>query len=101
MMSEVDGRIAQMEFKISTARSKELAQIEAESDCDIRAGFDLGSNVDKFYASYLQPTPIDENKLMALLQSELGDRLSLDQIISLAQDVQMQAQQQLGAQKIA
>jgi hypothetical protein len=101
MMSEVDGRIAQMEFKISTARRKELAQIEAESDCDIGAGFDLGSNVDKFYASYLQPTPIDENKLMALLQSELGDRLSLDQIISLAQDVQMQAQQQLGAQKIA
>jgi hypothetical protein len=46
-----------MEFKISAARRKELAQIEAESICDIGAGFDLGKNVDKFYASYLRHTP--------------------------------------------
>jgi hypothetical protein len=48
-----------MEFKISAARRKELAQIEAESICDIGAGFDLGKNVDKFYASYLRHTALD------------------------------------------
>jgi hypothetical protein len=90
-----------MEFKISAARRRELAQIEAESDCDIGAGFDLGGNVDKFYASYLHSTPINDDKLMTLLQSELGDRLSPEQIISLANNVQMQAQQQLEDLKIA
>lgn len=90
-----------MEFKISAARRKELAQIEAESGCDIGAGFDLGGNVGKFYASYLHPAPIDGDKLMALLESELGDRLSADQIVSLANEVQMQAQQQLAERRIA
>jgi hypothetical protein len=90
-----------MEFKISAARRKELAQIEAESDCDIGAGFDLGENVDQFYASYLHPTPINDNKLTAFLKSELGDRLSPDQIASLANDVQMQVQRQLEERKIA
>jgi hypothetical protein len=90
-----------MEFKMSAAQRKELAQIEAESDCDIGEGFDLGKNVDKFYASYLYPTPISEDKLMALLQSELGDRLSSAQIISLANSVQIQAQQQIEDRKIA
>jgi hypothetical protein len=100
-LSGKNGRTTPMEFKISAARRKELARIEAESDCDIGAGFDLGENVDKFYANYLHPTPISEAKLMALLQSELGDRLSPDQIISLANDVQIRAQRQLEEQKIA
>jgi hypothetical protein len=80
-----------MEFKISEARRKELAQIEAESGCDFGAGFDLGGNVDQFYASYLHPTPINDDKLVAFLQSELGDRLSPEQIVSLANDVQASA----------
>jgi len=39
--------------------------------------------------------------LMALLESELGDRLSADQIVFLAHEVQMQAQQQLAERRIA
>jgi hypothetical protein len=89
------------EFRISAARRKELAQIEAESGCDIGAGFDLGEHIDTFYGSYLPPTPIDEDNLMALLQSELGDRLSLEQIMSLANDVQMQAQKKVEERRTA
>jgi hypothetical protein len=44
-----------MEFKISAVRRKELAQIEAESDCDIGTGFDLGKMLNSTSATCISP----------------------------------------------
>jgi hypothetical protein len=90
-----------MEFKISEARLEELSQIEAECNCEIGAAFDVAGNADRFHASYLPPAPIDESKLLGFLQGELSDRLSLKQIVSLANAVQVEAQKQIEEQRIA
>jgi hypothetical protein len=84
-----------MEFKISEARLKELSQIETEWDCEIGAALDVGGT------NYLPPAPIDEIKLLGFLQGELSDRLSPEQIVALANDLQIQVQQQISARKVA
>jgi hypothetical protein len=90
-----------MKFKISEARLEELSQIEAEYNCEIGAAFDVEGNADRFYASYLPSAPIDETKLLGFLQGELSDRLSPEQIMALANDLQIQVQQQISARKVA
>jgi hypothetical protein len=90
-----------MKFKISEARLEELSQIEAECNCEIGAVFDVGGNADRFHASYLPSAPIDETKLLGFLQGELSDRLSPEQIVALANDLQIQVQQQISARKVA
>jgi hypothetical protein len=90
-----------MKFKISEARLEELSQIEADCNCEIGAALDVGGNADRFQAGYLPPAPIDETRLLGFLQGELSDRLSTEQIVTLANDLQIQVQQQISARKVA
>lgn len=77
-----------MEFKLSEARLRELAQIEAEANCDIGAGFDWGQNLGthlKQVNSY-----VEDEKLMAVLQERLGDVLSKEELQEIVYSFQVQ-----------
>ncbi|KYC36549.1 hypothetical protein WA1_43460 [Scytonema hofmannii PCC 7110] len=71
-----------MEFKLSAARLKELAQIEEEANCDIGVGFDWGQKLGDYLLSthYL----IDQAKLITMLHEGLGNVLSTQELEELA-----------------
>lgn len=77
-----------MEFKLSEARLRELAQIEAETNCDIEAGFNWGQNL----GTYLKQVNsyVDDEKLMAVLQERLGDVLSREELQEMIHSFQVQ-----------
>jgi hypothetical protein len=71
-----------MEFKLSEARLRELAQIEAEANCDIAAGSDWGQTLgtdSKQVANYVADEKLTE-KLMAVLQERWSDVLSREEM---------------------
>lgn len=82
-----------MDFKLDEAELRAIqatprqanAQIEEEADCDISAGADW--SVRSPYSQH----PINHEKLIALLQDELGEVLSLEELEDMALKVQEQA----------
>lgn len=53
-------------------------QIEDEVNCDIQAGLDLGQNLEKYIAK--TQAHINQEKLMSVLQEELGNILSSEDL---------------------
>ncbi len=76
------GSSSAMTFKIDREQLRELAAIEAESGCDITAGLDWGSHT----ATYLRCSGryLDREKLLLLLQEELGNLLTPEDIEAIA-----------------
>jgi hypothetical protein len=82
-----------MTFKISNARIHEFLQIEESVNCDIGAGIDQGVHLGGYLAKALQY--VDQTKLVALLQSELGELLPAEDLDEIATQVQQQIHQHL------
>ena len=82
-----------MDFKLDEAEVRALAQLEEEAGCDISAGADWETRLGDPLA--MMKRPIDQEKLMALLQEGLGEVLSLEEVEALAKTVQDQARQQV------
>ncbi|MGF1539313.1 MAG: hypothetical protein ACFCU5_02505 [Pleurocapsa sp.] len=64
-------------------------QIEEEAGCDVQAGLPLGKHF-KEYIEYTQRY-INHEKLMSVLQEELGEILSSEDIEQIAIDTQKRA----------
>ncbi len=82
-----------MTFKISEDRLQRLLQIEESVNCDIGAGIDHGAHLGAYLAEAMQH--IDQTKLLALLQSELGTLLETEEVEAIAAQVQQQIHQHL------
>lgn len=83
-----------MEFKLSEVRLRELAQIEAEANCDIAAGFDWEQTLGTYPKqadSYVTDEKLTE-KLMVVLQERWGDVLSREEIEEMIHSFQCQLQ---------
>jgi hypothetical protein len=79
-----------MTFKIDQQRLLEMLAVEEECGCDISAGVDQGIHLGDYIASVLNaPEPLlNAEKLMTLLQEDLGDRLTLVELAELAATLQ-------------
>jgi hypothetical protein len=95
-----------MEFKITEAEAREMAQLEEESGCDISAGPDWGVHLDKVMGLALrsgdsaEPTLRERNKFIDLLSEQFGSVMSSDEIEEVATSFQTQIQERL-ANRIA
>jgi hypothetical protein len=69
---------------------REAARLEDEAGCDIQAGPDLGANLGIYLAS--AKSYINHEKLMSILQEELGDLLSPEDLETIANAAQNCAQ---------
>lgn len=76
-------------------------RLEEESNCDISAGIDHGIHLGDYLNSRLQEqvAPLNRDRLLALLQTELGEQLSAEELEELVTEVQVQVQQRLGDKK--
>jgi hypothetical protein len=88
-----------MTFKISDDRFQQLLQIEESVNCDIGAGIDHGANLGAYLAKATQY--IDQTKLIALLQSEIGELLPAEDVEAIAAKVQQQVYQHLQQRRSA
>jgi hypothetical protein len=88
-----------MTFKISGDRFQQLLQIEKSVNCDISAGIDHGANLGAYRAEATQY--IDQTKLIALLQSEIGELLPAEDVEAIAAQVQQQVYQHLQQRRSA
>jgi hypothetical protein len=90
-----------MEFKITEAEAHEMAKLEEECGCDVSAGPDWGSNLDRVMALGLHPNDATEpmlrehNKFIDLLNEQFGNVMSSDEIEEVAASFQMQIQERL------
>lgn len=82
-----------MDFKLDEADIRALAQIEAEAGCDISAGADWSTRLGDDLA--LLQKPVDQQKLIALLHEDLGELLSPDEVVAIANDFQNHIHQRL------
>jgi hypothetical protein len=87
-----------MEFNITEAEAREMAQLEEESGCDISAGPDWGVHLDQGMALALQLG--NHNKFIALLSEQFGTVLSSEEIEEVATSFQMQIQERLANRAI-
>jgi hypothetical protein len=71
----------------------EALRIEEECGCDISAGYDFGTDIDKFYASTNSFVSLD--KTTAILHEELSPVLSRQEIDSLVERFKDMANQLL------
>jgi hypothetical protein len=90
-----------MEFKITEAEAREMAQLEEECGCDISAGPDWGIHLDKVMALALplgdpaEPTLCEHNKFLDFLNEQFGGVMSSDEIEEVAASFQMQIRERL------
>jgi hypothetical protein len=87
-----------MSFKIDSKRIWELVQIEEEVNCNIGAAVDVylhQNNSNLSADSYL-----DRNKLVDLLQGELGEVLLIEDIDAIVNIVQEQIRMRIDQRKI-
>jgi len=82
-----------MDFRLDEADIRALAQIEEEVGCDISAGADWGARLGDYLA--IRQKPIDQEKLVAVLQEGLGEVLSAEEVEAIANDIQEQVRQQV------
>jgi hypothetical protein len=87
-----------MEFKITEAEAREMAKLEEECGCDISAGPDWGTHLDRVMALGLHLG--ESNKFVDLLSEQFGSVMSSDEIEEVAASFQMQIQERL-ANRIA
>ncbi len=80
-----------MTFQISNDRLQELLKIEESVNCDIGAGIDHGANLATYLSDAMQY--VDRSKLVAFLQSELGELLPTDDLEAIAHQVQQNVHQ--------
>lgn len=80
-----------MAFQISNDRLQALLAIEESVNCDIGAGIDHGANLGTYLSDAMQY--VDRSKLIALLQSELGELLPTDDLEAIAHHVQQEIHQ--------
>ncbi len=80
-----------MTFKIGHDRFQELLNIEESVNCDIGAGIDHGANLRTYLLDAMQY--VDRSKLVALLQSELGELLPTADLEAIANQVQQEVHQ--------
>jgi hypothetical protein len=82
-----------MAFQLDEAELRALAQIEAETNCDIGAGLDWGQPL----GQDLAPTSnlVDHGKLLEILQERLGTVLSQEELEETAQGIQAQLRTRL------
>lgn len=77
-----------MEFRLDEAELRELAQIEAETNCDIGAGFDWGQNLGNYLSQATRT--LNHEKLLEVLRESLGSVLSQDELEDAANSIQQQ-----------
>jgi hypothetical protein len=83
--------VATMTFQISNDRLQELLKIEESVNCDIGAGIDHGANLGAYLSDAMQY--VDRSKLVAFLQSELGELLPIADLEAIAHQVQRSVHQ--------
>ena len=92
-----------MEFKITEAEAREMAQLEEEVGGDLSAGADWGIHLDRVMELALdstQPMLSDRSKhrkFVSLLSEQFGNVLSLEEIEEVASSFQMQIQERLAS----
>jgi hypothetical protein len=79
-----------MTFKIDQQQLLEMLAVEEECDCDISAGVDREGLLGDYIARVLNSTEplLNAEKLMGLLQEDLGDRLTTTELAELAAALQ-------------
>lgn len=77
-----------MEFKLDEAELRQLAQIEAETHCDIGAGFDWGQSLGNYLSQATHA--VNQARLLEVLRDSLGDVLSQEELEEAAQNIQEQ-----------
>ncbi|AFY69813.1 hypothetical protein Pse7367_1524 [Thalassoporum mexicanum PCC 7367] len=81
-----------MSFSYDETWLMEAVRIEEECNCDISAGYDLGSNVGKFYASVQNGDALDFDKVAASAKEALSHCFSDEEIDSLMAQFKSSAQ---------
>jgi hypothetical protein len=91
-----------MEFKITEAEAREMAEFEAEVGGDVSAGIDWGIHLDKVMELALEREDFSSGQLSQgvksielFLNEQFGDVMSLEEIKEVAASFQMQIQQRL------
>jgi hypothetical protein len=84
-----------MEFKITEAEAREMAELEEEVGCDISAGADWGIHLDKVIELALNR--FERGKFIDLLNEQLGNVMSSEEIEEVALSFQMQIQERLAS----
>jgi hypothetical protein len=82
-----------MEFKITEAEAREMAKFEEEAGCDLSAGADWGIHLDKVIELALNP--VARGKFIDLLNEQVGNVMSPEEIEEVASSFQMQIQERL------
>jgi hypothetical protein len=85
-------------FKITEAEAREMAEFEAEVDCDLSAGADWGIHLDQVMELALNQD--ERGKFIALLSEQFGNVMSLEEIEEVAASFQMQIQERLASKVI-
>jgi hypothetical protein len=88
-----------MSFKIDTKRIWELVQIEEEVNCNIGAAVDMHLHENNSHLS--ANSYLDRNKLVDLLQGELGEVLLVEDIDAIVSIVQEQVRIRIDQRKLA
>jgi hypothetical protein len=83
--------VVTMTFQISNDRLQALLKIEESINCDIGAGIDHGVNLGTYLSDAMQY--VDRSKLIALLQTELGELLPITDLEAIAHQVQHEVHQ--------
>jgi hypothetical protein len=92
-----------MEFKITEAEAREMAELEEEAGCDISAGADWGIHLDKVIELALNPVDSAEpmlcerGKFIDLLNEQFGNVMSLEEIEEIASSFHLQIQERLAS----
>lgn len=82
-----------MPFTFDESRLKQAIQLEDASGCDIQAGLNVGINADAYIAS--AESYITHEKVMAVLQAELGTLLSQEDLEFIACSTQQAVHERL------
>jgi hypothetical protein len=82
-----------MKFTVTEAEAREMARFEEEVGCDISAGRDYGSHLDKVMEVALHQ--VDREKIMELLHDQLGNVLSREELKEVVSALQAQIQQRV------
>jgi hypothetical protein len=92
-----------MEFKITEAQAREMAEFEAEVGGDLSAGADWGIHLDKVIELAIDsehrtlPDRFEHGKFVELLNEQFGAVMSAEEIEEVAASFQSQIQQRLAS----
>lgn len=75
-------------FEFDEEWLRQAVRLEDEADCDIEAGFNWGSDISNYIAN--RKSLINHNRLMSILQEELGNLLDQEDLEAIANSFQDQ-----------